>query len=409
MSGQAWLGLALVLVGGLLSAPVVVLLGLAGLLVEVVRSVGARRGLRDVVYERRLGRDKAVVGDEIPLAVSAWNRTRLPLAWLRADDQASPGVVLRERELEAAEGGGQALRNAWTLAPFERVTRRFTIVADRRGVFGLGPVTLRAGDLFAGVAGTVEVPGSERYLVRPRAVPVHGLGQPPRWGGIERARRGLFENPALFAGVREYQPGDPLRRIHARTSARLGRPVTKRYEPAREREVLVALDLQTVSGPAWQPSFDEEAVEDLCVAAASIARALHADGAAFGLAAAAYSGSLQPIAYLPPAEAPGQLERVLDLLARLSSHPSRPFEMLLSGLLRRLRPGATVLVLTARDPAPFLPTLRRMSRLGYGVVVLGCGASGAEHAARARSVGLRGRVASLEGGWRTASRLTVVG
>jgi uncharacterized protein (DUF58 family) len=408
VSGQAWLGLGLVLVGGVLGAPVVVLLGLASLLVELVRSIWARRGLRNVVYERRLGRDRAVVGDEIPLAVSAWNRKRLPLAWLRADDEVSPGVVVRERQLEAAEGG-PALRNAWTLAPFERVTRRFTVVADRRGVFGIGPVTLRAGDLFAGVAGTVEQPGTARYLVRPRAVPVHGLGQPPRWGGIERARRGLFENPAFFAGVREYQPGDPLRRIHARTSARLGRPVTKKFEPAREREVLVAVDLQTISGPAWQPTFDEEAVEELCVATASIARALHADGATFGLAAAAYSGSVRPIAYLAPAEAPGQLERVLDLLARLSSHPSAPFEQLLTGLLRVLRPGATVFVLTARDPTPFLATLRRMTRLGYGVVLLGCGADGADHVARARSVGLRGRVAALDGSWRTADRLTVAG
>ena len=54
MSGQAWLGLILVLGGGLLGAPVVVLLGLAGLLVELVRSVWARRGLHDVVYERHL-------------------------------------------------------------------------------------------------------------------------------------------------------------------------------------------------------------------------------------------------------------------------------------------------------------------------------------------------------------------
>ena len=409
MTGQAWLGLGLVLGGGLIGAPIVVLLGLVGLLLEAARGIWVRHGLRDVVYERRLGRDRAVVGDEIPLAVSVWNRKRLPLPWLRADDAASPGTVVRERRLAAAEDGGLALRNTWTLAPFERVTRHFTIAADRRGVFDVGPATLRVGDLFAGAAGTVTTTGSARYVVRPRAVAVRGLGRPPRWGGVERAREGLLENPALFAGVREYQPGDPLRRIHARTSARLGRPVTKRFEPARERDVLIALDLQTVAGPAWQPAYDAEAVESLCVMAASIARALHADGATFGLAAAAWSGSVRPLAYLAPSEARGQLDRVLDLLARLSSHPSAPFEQLLGTLPRLLRPGATVMVLTARDPGPYLATMRRMARLGYGVGLLASGPDAGAHLARARVAGLRARVADLDGDWRTATRLTVAG
>lgn len=393
--------------GGLIGAPVVVVLGVSGLLAEGVRAVWAQRGLRDVVYERRLGRDRAGVGDTIPLTIAVWNRKRLPLAWLRADDAASAAVVIRERRLTAGDEGRNALRNTWTLAPFERVTRHFTIVADRRGVFEIGPATLRGGDLFAGAAASATSGGAARYLVRPRVVPVTGLGEVPRWGGLDRARIGLLDNPALFAGVRDYQPGDPLRKIHARASARLGRPVTKRFEPSREREVLIALDLQTVSGPAWLPGFDEEAVEGLCVAAASIGRRLHVDGAAVGLAAAAYSGSVRPIAYLAPAEAPGQLERLLDLLARLSSHPSGRFEQLLSALPRLLRPGASVLVLTSRDPTPFLPTLRRIAGVGYSVNLLGCGPDGSAHVSRARSAAVPAQVARLDAGWREAASLRI--
>ncbi len=33
------------------------------------------------------------------MTIEVWNRKRLPLAWLRADDDASSGVVVRERDL----------------------------------------------------------------------------------------------------------------------------------------------------------------------------------------------------------------------------------------------------------------------------------------------------------------------
>ena len=407
ISGQGGVGLVLMLVGALADAPTVIVLGLAAVLFDLVRSVWSTRGLDGVEYERRLGRKRAVVGDEVPLAIGIWNGKRLPLPWLRADDHLSEGLVVRERPLVIVEELGSALHNTWTLAPFERVVRHFTLEARHRGVHELGPVRIETGDLFAGSAASMERSHVDRCIVRPRTVPVRGTLVRERFGGDERARRGVLEQAISYAGVREYSPGDPLRRIHVRASARLGRPVVKRFDPAREREVLLALDIQTHPGPAWVASYDDDLVEGLCMTAASIARQLRAEGVAFGLAVAAYSGTQRSVAYLAPSEAVGQLERTLDVLARLSSFPSAPFERLLGGLPRSLRPGATVLVLTARDPGPYGRPLVRLARLGYLVTVLAYG-DGAEHAAGGRlSGGIRVRRARLDGPWSTAASLVI--
>ena len=406
---QGAVGLLLVVGGAVLGAPLVVVLGLAALVFDLARAVWSTRGLDDVVYERRLGSHRAVVGDAIPLAITVWNRKPLPLAWLRAEDGASAAVQVRERALVPSEEAGLALRNAWSLAPWERVVRHFTIEARRRGVHELGPVRLAVGDLFAAPAAAREAGPVDRWVVRPRSVPVRGALVRERWGGDERARRGPLEHPISYAGVRDYVAGDPLRRIHGPASARLGRPVVKRFDPAREREVLLALDIQTVPGAAWEATYVDDAVEGLCVAAASIARRLRDEGASFGLAVAGYAGTARAIAYLSPSESSVQHERVLDLLARLSSFPSAPFERLLGGLPRRLRPGATVLVLTARDPAPFGPILRRLGRLGYGVTVLRLddGASAATASAPPARAGLPIRHARLDGPWQSATSLVI--
>ena len=225
MTGQAVGAIFLILAGTALDVPIVLVLGVFTLVVEAIREVWARYGLRDVTYARHLATDRTTWGEEIPLTIEVWNRKPLPLAWLRADDAATRGVVIRERALVDGVRGG-VLRNVWTLAPWERVTRYFHVGAARRGVFALGPVALTVGDLVARQAATEERPSQISFLVRPRTVATPEMERPERWGGVERVRAGLTEDPARFAGVRPYAPGDPLLRIHQRASARLGRPVT---------------------------------------------------------------------------------------------------------------------------------------------------------------------------------------
>jgi uncharacterized protein (DUF58 family) len=246
----------------------------------------------------------------------------------------------------------------------------------------------------------------DRFLVRPRTVAAPGLARPDRWGDLHRSRAGLAEDPSRFAGVRPYAPGDPLRRIHARTSARLGRPMTKRFEPSQERQVLIALDIETQSASAWDPASPEQ-VESLCVVAASLARSLAAEHAAFGIAAAGYTRTSARFAEIPISDAPGQVDRILDLLARLSSQPSASFDRLLGRIRRTTRAGTTVVVVTARDPGSYVTELRHLRRAGLDVVVLACGREATADAAIARAAGFVARRAALDGPWRTASRLVV--
>jgi len=397
---------ALTIVGGLLRVPVAASLGLIAVGVEAIHELWARRALDGLTYVRRIGRDHLEWGEETDLAIEVWNRKRLPLAWLRADDAASPGVVVRERPIIETRAFGTTLRNTWSLAGYERVVRHLRVTADARGVFALGPTTIVAADLFARQAATDDLPAVDRFLVRPRALPMAYVSRPERLGDLDRARRGLAEDPSRFAGLRPYSPGDPLRRIHARASQRLGQPLSKRFEPSRERDVLIALDLQ-VPGRARGLVDRDDDVEALIVIAASIARGLATEGAGFGLTAAGYSGRQTRFAEVPVSGAAGQADRVLDLLARLSPIPSARFETLLTRIGGRATAPATLLVLSARDPRPFFGALRRLGRAGLGVVVVCAGEAAAADAAAARGAGFGARMATLDGPWREATRVRI--
>ena len=112
MAGRVLAGALLILVGSVLAVPIAILLGTVALLLELVHYAWARNGLAGIRYRRVLGARHVPFGDELPLTIEVWNRRRLPLAWLRADDDASPGVDVRERDLVTDEAKPAVLRNA---------------------------------------------------------------------------------------------------------------------------------------------------------------------------------------------------------------------------------------------------------------------------------------------------------
>ena len=416
MSGsvRGWVALAIVfaVVGALLSVPGLILVGVFTLIYGTLTSLWTRYGMRRIEYRRTLAATRAVAGDVVPLDVVVWNRKPLPLPWVAADDLVTDGIVIRESpqlDRDAERLGRRILHNAWTLTWFERVTRHFHVEADRRGSFEFGPVRLRIRDILGRDAVEAEQEQAATLVVSPRNVLVRDRGRNLAPIGDRRARQSLVSDPALFGGVRPFQPGDSRRRIHWRATARLGEPVSRRYEPARGREVVVALDVQTIEGPHWEMTYDDAAFESLCVAAASLARAHLDEGAAVGLAAASFTGTIQRTAWLPPDASSAQIARVNALLARIGPISSSPYEVLLTWLTRRVAPGCSVLSLTARDPRPWLPALRRLGRSGFEVELVCLGAPAALHVTAARHLGLQARRAALDPDWRRADALVLAG
>jgi uncharacterized protein (DUF58 family) len=401
------LGVILVAVGGLLGVAILVVFGIVVLVLAWLRAVWARRALRRVRIERRFEPDRVICGDAAHLVVSAWNRKLMPLPWIRMEEPLPWELRAEDDPIGAGwKVASRNLVNGWTLGPHERVTREIDLIADRRGVYRFDTLALSAGDLLG-----EEVAQEDRHLpatliVRPRTLPMRRPEATRDRAGVLRARRSLIEDASRFAGVRPYTPGDPVRHLHRRATARLGVPVVKRFDPSHDRDVVIALDIQTTD-EAWAGRHDDDLAETLCIIAASLARMFEAEGAACGLAVAAYTGSTRRLAFLAPSAAERQSGRVGDLLARISPYPSAPFEHLLGRLARMVRPGTLVVIVSSRDPVAFLPLARRLVRGGFGVVHLAAGADGPAYARRSRATGLSAKSVQLDGDWRTARTVDV--
>ena len=201
MSGWALIGLAMLVAGALTGAPGLMLIGGLTLLSRWLTTLWSRYGLASVSYGRRLGTNRAVWGDQVPLDIEVWNGKLLPVPLLTADDHVTDTLRVEGRRLLASERPGQgALQNSWSLLWYERVVRHLVIDARRRGAFSFGPIRLTVSDLFERGTNSEERELPGELLVRPRSVPVR-MPQPPQAPlGTTRSRASLFTDPTRPAG-----------------------------------------------------------------------------------------------------------------------------------------------------------------------------------------------------------------
>jgi uncharacterized protein (DUF58 family) len=407
-----WIALAgaMAVVAVVADAPGVLLVAVLTLGYGSLTNVWTRYGMRRVEYSRQLGTDRAVAGDTVPLDITIWNRKRLPLPWVTAEDRLGERLNVRERaemHVDEYQQGTRLLRNDWALQWHERVVRHFHIDEVRRGSYRFGPVQLRVRDFLGRLASEERFELSDTLVVAPAMAAVRQAEHELSPLGERRARHSLTFDPALFAGVRPFQAGDSLRLVHWRATARLGSAVSRRLEPARGRTVMLVVDVQTVDGPVL--TWDEDAFESLTVVAASLARRLLADGASLGMAAANFAGSGQTFAWLAPRASMAQLARAGELLARIGPVPSAPLSALLAWLTKRMPAETAVILLTARDPARQVATLRRMKLMGFGVELVTVGPDAVASARAARLARLRAMTGTVEPGWEKPDAVILAG
>jgi len=186
--------------------------------------------LRGIRVERQARSLRASVGDIFEEHFEISNTSRLPKLWLE---------VANETPIPNATGS-----RVLTLlrAKQKRIYTARTWLTSRGG-FSLGPTTITSGDPFGIFRVTKKYPATASLIVIPLLFPVAEFLSPPGLlPGGKAIRRKSLDITTHAAGVREYVPGDPMKRIHWPTSIRRDQLMVKEFEQDPQAEVWLFLD-----------------------------------------------------------------------------------------------------------------------------------------------------------------------
>ena len=246
------------------------------------------------------------------------------------------------------------------MPPGQEVEVRVEFTPLRRGVLQFTGVTLARPDPLGLFRALTAVPLPQMLLVLPKRYPLPPVALP---GNVKYQEGGVALAASVgqsdeYVALRDYRYGDPLRHIHWRSWARVGRPVVKEFED--EFFVRHALVLDTFTDHPRSEEF-EEAVS----LAASFACTLPTQESLLDLL------FVGPQSYcLTAGRGVAHVEQMLEILASVRTCSDQPFRTLENLVLSHVEVvSGCICVLLAWDRAR-RDFVTKLKALGVPVLVL---------------------------------------
>ena len=306
-----------------------------------------RTSLRGMNVKRRARSLRASVGDVFEEHFEIFNESRINKLWVElANETAMP------------EASGSRV-----LTLISRKQRRTYLARTwlfRRGGFKLGPTRLTSGDPF-GLFRTERVfPAESSLVVLPMIYEISSFVLPPGLlpGGQVIRRKALDMTPHA-SGVRDYVPGDPMKRIHWPSTARRGQLIVKEFEQDPQAEVWLFLDAQNnvhaekshvnpgYSADDWlfgrRPKFElpPSTLEYSASIAASLAHYYIGQRRAVGLVTVG-----RQFRVIPAERSERQEGKILETLAFIEAESELSIAGLVAAQAGQLPPGSSAILIT---------------------------------------------------------------
>lgn len=311
----------------------------------------SRMSLKGVQVERFLI-SSAREGDEVELRLRLLHNGRFPRLF----------VTVREKLPEwVLPVDGQEMHVIPALFPGCPATLSQRILLKKRGHYDVGPVTLVGNDPLGLFASPTTQRAVRDIVVYPRTIPIRSLGF-GREGTV-----GISPNLQVtsradgpdFHGVREYLPGDELRRIHWKSTAHRGEFSVIEFEESLASDATVFLDLKAT---AQRGVGTNSTLEVGIRMAATIVEFLVLHGVAVQLI-----GDSELL--LPPSFGwdPNHLHRMMEALAKVAGDSKTDISELMQRYASCVSRGSTVVLISPEVSVDMLDACTQRVRSGNRV------------------------------------------
>lgn len=173
--------------------------------------------------------------------------------------------------------------------------------------------------------------------------------------------RSAFRGSGLsFSDLRQYQPGDEIKNIHWKATARTGTTYVKNYEEDRQLSIMLAIDISRSTAFGQSKSKHEQALKF----AAVVTLLAHINQDAIGLAL--FDRDVQH--FMPPKTGRTQVQRMLlEISARRELYPATDIAAALRYMLMHQRRGTVIFLVSDFYAPPFSQELK-LAALRHDVV-----------------------------------------
>ncbi|MYE05980.1 MAG: DUF58 domain-containing protein, partial [Chloroflexi bacterium] len=318
---------------------------LFGLLMAALWTWSSGQGVR---VRMSRSRDRVQAGESIIERFEVINDSAIPKLWLEVE--------------EASDLPGHTAQFVTSLGRSGHRNWRVQTQCDRRGLYNLGPITVRSSDPFDIFHRELRFGHRRGLVVYPRALELPRYSVPPaNLPGEGRFRRRTHYVTPNASGIRDYEPGDSVNRIHWKSSLRTGSLKVKTFELDPASHLWVVLDL---SGQDHLGTGDDATIEIAVTIAASVVRLFINQNRSVGLMMFG-----ERLDVIEPDRGSQHFGRILESLAVAQPIGNVPVASILYQQSRRWGRHTTVIVITPSTDPRWQGAIRTLTQRGVKAAV----------------------------------------
>ncbi len=219
-------------------------MGIVTLILRICAGIFEKKCLEEVSVSLGFSADEAREGESLMLYETVENRKKdiLPLLALRF----KTSRYLSFPDVEGVVSDYFYRKDLLSVKGYEKVVRKLTFRCKKRGVYTIEDVEITASDSFFFTKKRKKIAAGAGLTVYPKRVDLSRLN--PEWKrqyGSFSSPLPLFEDPFSYIGIRDYMPGDDMKKIHWKSSAKSGHLQVKTSDYKGNENVLVLCHLES--------------------------------------------------------------------------------------------------------------------------------------------------------------------
>jgi len=293
------------------------------------------------------------------------------------------GLVTSVREV--LPDGLEPAESVQMSGPVEGCLRATSCVrARKRGLYTITPLRATLVDIFGLMAQSFRLGEESRLTVYPSYIPIDagkGRESSEMLGASTTGEKGAS---ADFLRIRAYQPGDEVKTIHWRSSAKLGRLMVRELEREETRSATVVLDCEESTNRGR---------EDLFELGVKIAASLAASALDLNMEVKMVLCAQEP-RIVEKGRGEVQYHRIMSELASVKPVGTTPLRIVLEGIAREQGRGGTLHVVSQALQEKDVDVMAHLAHRGVepSLILTRIPAGSGTAAAVRRALGLGGRV-----------------
>jgi len=330
--------------------------------------------LHKLDYSCKFSVTKAYEGDNIFFEEVIHNKKIIPVPWIKAEIYTSRWLEFANKDIVTAQESRFITSNFY-LRSYQKTTRRWKVKCLKRGVYDIDKVTLVGGDLLGIFPSTSSVLStSAELLVYPATIRLEKSFVPAsRFLGDTIVKRWIIDDPFIFAGTRQYTPGDALNQIHWKATAKQGSLMVRKNDFTTHLRLAIILNIQSQDSEPDDVVY-KEYIEFGIKAAATILDKSRQEGLSVRFASNGSTvGGTEKVIFTKEANSKEHINDLMETVSKLRLKKNQEFESFLEEISWHYE-NTEVIIMTSYLTDKICEIISGIKRVNNSVSIIGLNA-----------------------------------